>query len=155
VEIHNRIGSIFWLIIGVYTAISAYKLGVGKFNQPGPGFIFFLASLFLIILSLIDVGVTFTGKPKIDKDKDDKSIWLGVRWQKVLLLLVGITIYICVFNFLGFILSTFLLMIFLFKAVDPTKWWISIFSSLITILISIGLFKVWLKVYFPIGILGF
>ena len=153
--IHNQIGSIFWLIIGTYAAISAYKLGLGRFDQPGPGFIFFLASILLIVLSLIDIGMTSIKISKMDKGNDEKIMWAGVRWQKVLLLLAGITIYIWVFNYLGFILSTFLLMIFLFKAVEATKWWISIFSSFVTVMISIGLFKYWLKVYFPIGFLGF
>jgi len=153
--IHHRVGSIFWLAIGAYTAISAYRLGLGSFRQPGPGFIFFLTALFLIILTAIDLGRTFIEKPKAHKDKKDEPIWLGVRWQKVLFVLVGLSIYIYVFNFLGFLLSTFLLMIFLFKAVEPTKWWISILTSLITILISYGIFQLWLKVPFPQGILGF
>jgi len=153
--LHNRIGSIFWLIIGSYVAISAYRLGLGKFDQPGPGFIFFLASILLIALSLIDIGMTSIKMPKMDEGNDENILWEGVRWQKVLLLLAGISIYICMFNYLGFILSTFLLMIFLFKVVEATKWWISIFSSFVTVMISIGLFKYWLKAYFPIGFLGF
>ena len=153
--IHHRVGSIFWLIIGVYTSISAYRLGLGSFRQPGPGFIFFLAALFLLVLSAIDLGSTFIGKPKADKDRKDEPIWLGVRWPKVLMVLVGLSVYIYVFNFLGFLLSTFLLMVFLFKAVEPTKWWVSIMSSLITILIAYGIFNLWLKVPFPQGFLGF
>jgi len=155
VKVHHRVGSIFWLIFGIYTAISAYQLGLGSFRQPGPGFIFFLASLLLIILSAIDLGGTFIGKLKTDKDKKDEPLWLGVRWQKVLLVLIGMLIYIFIFNFLGFLFSTFLLMVFLFKAVEPTRWWISILSSLITILITYSIFNLWLKVPFPTGVLGF
>jgi putative tricarboxylic transport membrane protein len=149
------IESILWLVIGVYTAISAYRLGLGKLRQPGPGFIFFLAASLLIILSIIDLGMALIGKSKTDKDEKNEPIWLGVRWQKVLLVLTGLSIYAYVFNFLGFLLSTFLLMIFLFKAVEPTKWWKSILGTLITILISYGVFRIWLKVPFPTGVLGF
>lgn len=149
------IESILWLVIGVYTAISAYRLGLGKLRQPGLGFIFFLAASLLIILSIIDLGMALIGKSKTDKDEKNEPIWLGVRWQKVLLVLTGLSIYAYVFNFLGFLLSTFLLMIFLFKAVEPTKWWKSILGTLITILISYGVFRIWLKVPFPTGVLGF
>jgi hypothetical protein len=152
---HHRVGSIFWLAVGIYTAISAYRLGLGSFRQPGPGFIFFLMALLLTILSAIDLGTTFIGKSKGEKEKPDEPLWLGVRWQKVLLVLVGISVYIYVFNFLGFLFSTLLLMIFLFKAVEPTKWWVSILASVITILISYGVFNLWLKVPFPQGVLGF
>ncbi|MFB3883957.1 MAG: tripartite tricarboxylate transporter TctB family protein [Thermodesulfobacteriota bacterium] len=152
---HYGIESIFWLAIGVYTAGSAYRLGLGRFRQPGPGFIFFLAALLLIVLSIIDLGMTFIGMYKTGKDRRNESVWLGVKWQKVLLVLAGLSIYTYMFDFLGFVLSTFLLMIFLFKAVDPTKLWKSVLGSLITILVSYGVFKLWLKVPFPTGILGF
>jgi heme A synthase len=152
---HHRVGSIFWLVIGIYVAISAYRLGLGNFRQPGPGFIFSLMALLLIILSVIDLGTTFIGKSKGEKEKPEAPLWKGVRWQKVLIVLVGISIYNYLFNFLGFLLSTFLLMIFLFKAVEPTRWWVSILASLITILLSYGIFNLWLKVPFPIGVLGF
>jgi putative tricarboxylic transport membrane protein len=152
---HYGIESVFWLIIGVYTAVRAYRLGLGKLRDPGPGFIFFLAALLLVILSTIDLGMTFIRKLKIDKDKRDEPIWSGVRWQKVLLVLGGLSIYIYVLNFLGFLLSAFILMVFLFKSVEPTKWWIAIVCSLGTILFSYGIFQLWLKVPFPTGVLGF
>jgi heme A synthase len=152
---HHRVGSIFWLVIGIYIAISAYRLGLGSFRQPGPGFIFFLMALLLIILSAIDLGTTFSGKSKSEKEKPEAPLWKGARWPKVLIVLIGISIYNYVFNFLGFLLSTFLLMIFLFKAVEPTKWWVSVLASIITILLSFGIFNLWLKVPFPIGVLGF
>lgn len=147
--------SFFWLAVGIYVAISAYHFGLGRFRQPGPGFIFFLAALLLIILSIIDLGMTFIGKSKLDKDKKNESIWQDTQYKKVLSVLAGLSIYTYVFYFLGFLLSTFLLMIFLFKAVEPTKWWKSILGSLITILTSYIVFKLWLKVPFPAGILGF
>jgi len=155
VKIHHRTGSIFWIVIGVYVSIGAYRLGLGNFHQPGPGFIFFLAALFLTILSAIDLGSSFIGKPKVAVDKKEKPIWVGVRWQKVLLVLAGLSLYTYLFNYLGFLTATFLLMVFLFKAVEPTKWWISIVGSLTTILISYGIFELWLKVPFPQGFLGF
>jgi putative tricarboxylic transport membrane protein len=154
-EKHYRIGSIFWLAVGMYTAVSAYQLGFGSFRRPGHGFIFFLASLFLIILSAIDLGGTFIRKPKTEKGKKEEPLWLGVRWGKTLLVLIGIVVYIFIFNFLGFLVSTFLLMVFLFKAVEPTKWWIAMVNSLITILIAYVVFNLWLQVPFPTGALGF
>jgi hypothetical protein len=154
-KIHHRAGGIFWIAIGVYISISAYRLGLGDFHQPGPGFIFFLAALILTILGAIDFISSFIGRPKTEKGKTEKPIWAGVRWQKVLLVLVGLSLYTYLFNVLGFLTSTFLLMIFLFKGVEPTKWWISIVGSLITILISYGIFQLWLKVPFPQGFLGF
>jgi putative tricarboxylic transport membrane protein len=152
-KVHQRIGSIFWLIIGMYTAIKGYLLGLGNLRHPGPGFIFFVAALFLIILSLIDIG---TSSRQVDKERDTKQhLWTGLRWKKVLMVTGILLAYIYSFDLLGFFLSTFFLMVLLFKGVEFTKWWVAILSSLITISISYGIFNVWLKVPFPTGMLGF
>ncbi len=145
--------SVFWLLIGIYVTVSAYHMGLGRLRQPGPGFIFFLAALLLIILAIIDLGITSVKKS--DKNKNEELVWLGVRWQKVLLMLAGLSIYAYVLEPLGFLASTFLLMIFMFESVEPMKWWKSILGSLITVSASYALFKVWLKVPFPTGVFGF
>jgi putative tricarboxylic transport membrane protein len=151
-KVHHQIGSIFWLVVGAFVIIHANQLGLGRLRNPGPGFIFFLSALILVSLAAIDLVVTFFGKAK--KEDAKEPIW-GPRWKKVLLVLGALSVYIYLFNFLGFLLSTFLLLVFLFKAVEPTKWWIAIASSLVTILISYCLFNRWLMVPFPSGILGF
>lgn len=151
---HHRAGSLLWLAMGIYTTLSAYRLGLGSFRQPGPGFIFFLMALLLTLLSAIDLGTTFFGRSNGGKEEYDEPLWIGLRWRKILLVITGMSVYIYVFDFLGFLLSTFLLLVFLFKAVEPTRWWVSILSSLITMLLSYGVFGLWLKVPFPQGILG-
>jgi len=80
-------------------------------------------------------------------DRGFKGFWTHfypLVWEKTLS-----------FNVLGFYLSSFLLMVLLLKAVKPTRWWIAIMSGVIAVLISYALFKVWLDVPFPGGILGF
>lgn len=154
-KIHYRVGSIFWITIGVYTTIHAYLLGLGSMRHPGRGFVFFLAALILVILGAIDLAGTFIRKPKTAKDEYEGPIWQGVQWQRVLLVLGGLSAYTYLLNLGGFLLSNFLLMVFLFKGVEPTRWWIAIASSLITVLLSFAVFKVWLGVEFPTGFLGF
>ncbi len=151
---HQRMGSIFWLIIGIYVAVASYRLGLGRLYKPGPGFMFFLSSLFLVILSTIDLVGNFR-RPQIEKERKVESIWRGLRWHKVLVVLGSLVAYVYFLNALGFFLSTFFLMVFLYKAVDPTKWWVAVASSLITTLIAYAIFKVWLQVPFPAGILEF
>lgn len=154
-KMHHRVGSIFWLVIGFYTAAHAYQLGLGHSYHPGPGFIFFWAASFLIFFAVIDLAGTFPGKQKVDKEKKEVPIWSGLRWRRVLLVLVGLSAYTYFLSLVGFWVSTFLLMIFLFKGVEPTKWWIAIVDSIITIFLSYVIFKVWLLVEFPTGFLGF
>ncbi len=151
---HQQIGNIFWLMIGMYVVIKGYLLGLGSLRHPGPGFIFFVAAFFLIILIVIDIIGNSIRKADKDRDRNENP-WTGLRWKRVLMVVGILSAYIYTFDFLGFFLSTFCLMVFLFKGVEFTKWWIAILSSVITISISYGLFKVWLKVPFPTGVLGF
>ncbi len=143
--------SIFWVAIGIFIVVQAYFLRLGSFHQPGPGFIFFLAGLILTALSIIDLTVAFLEKSKIEKAK---KVWAGVQWGRVLLVLGVLSAYLILINALGFLVSTFLLMVFLFKGIEPTKWWMAVISALAATLVAYCLFRVWLGVPFPRGFLG-
>jgi putative tricarboxylic transport membrane protein len=152
-KIHHRLGSVFWLLVAVYFAVSAYQLGLGDLHKPGPGSVFFLAALLLAIFGVIDLVATFVRESK--EDTESRPIWSSLQWKKILLFIVFISTYIYFLNLLGFLVSTFLLMTVLFKIAESMKWWIAIFASLITTFISYIIFKVWLMVPFPSGFLGF
>lgn len=149
-----RFGSIFWILIGGYVAIHGYWLGLGHLHSPGPGFIFFLAAAVLIVLSAVDLLIPFFGEA-LNAEEKETPAWSGVHWKKILLVLVAVSAYVYFLNRAGFLLSTFLLMLFLFKAIEPTKWWIAILSSIVTTTLSYAIFNRWLGVPFPGGILGF
>ncbi len=153
IKVHHWVVKIFWLAIGIFVAIHAYQLGVGKFRSPGPGFIFFFAALFLVVLSVMDLTIAYIGRSKTDNKID--SIWIGVKWQRLLLVLMALLAYAYFFNIWGFILPTFFLMVFLFKMLEPTKWSLAIIGSIITIIIFYFVFKIWLDVPFPKGFMGF
>jgi hypothetical protein len=144
------IGGLFWLAVGFFVLVTAYKrLDFGTFREPGSGFIFILAGTFLIILSLVDLVTTYL------KRFDSKyPIWSALRWQKVILVLMGLSLYSFFYDQIGFTFSSFLLMLFLFKSVEPTRWWVAIASSLIATIMVYLIFGVWLKINFPKGILG-
>ena len=152
---HDRGACIFWIVVGIYTAVYGYRLGLGRLQHPGPGFIFFGSAVCLTILGIISLAGTFFGKAGKEKVGDRESMWQGVRWGKVLSVLAGVSICAYLFNIIGFLLSTVLLMVFLYKAVEPTKWWVAIVSSLITVFLSYILFVKWLEVPFPKGLIGF
>ena len=150
---HHHLGSVLAILIGVYVAVTAYKLGLGSLHKPGAGFIFFWAAVLLIVLAGIDLGISIRGKAR--ESSEEKPLWKGFRWHKVIWVLAGLSAYTYFFNALGFLLSTFLVMLFLFKIVEPFKWVNAILGSLLTIAIVYAVFGVWLKVPFPSGFLGF
>jgi putative tricarboxylic transport membrane protein len=153
VKTQSLIASCLWLLVGSYVAIHAYGMGLGHLHSPGPGFIFFLTALLLVALTIVDTAGTLVRKKVAGEGA--AHVWSGVRWKKLLVLLGGIAAYVYLFNLLGFAFSTFLLMILLFKGIEPTRWWIAVMSAFITTILSYLIFKMWLGVPFPTGILGF
>lgn len=145
----DRLSNIFWLLIGLYVSVHAYILGLGKLHEPGPGFIFFLAGVFLSMLSAVGLFVTFFTKAR--EERTLKNLWSGLRWPKIIIVLGGLCAWIYFFSFFGFFLSTFLLLIFLFRAVEPIKWWMAVLAAFIIVLISYAVFDLWLHVPFPKG----
>ncbi len=143
--------AVVWTLIGLFTSIHAYRLGVGHLHQPGPGFIFLLSGIGLTILGIVNLLITMREQPGGERT----PLWRGLRWHKVLLVLAVLASFGYFLNIAGFLLSTFLLMLFLFKGVEPTRWWVAFGSSAITVLLSYFVFVKWLEVPFPMTVFGF
>jgi hypothetical protein len=80
---------------------------------------------------------------------------LPILWKRVILVLVALLIYAKVMPLAGYLVSTFLLMGFLFWIAKKQKiGWVLISSSLTT-LISYMVFSKWLNCQFPEGFFGF
>jgi hypothetical protein len=73
---------------------------------------------------------------------------------QILSVLAALVLYAYVFTYLGFILSTGLLLLFLFKAVEPQKWSWAITGAVISTLAAYGVFQLWLGSQLPRGFLG-
>ena len=144
--------SLFFLLIGLYVCLHSFSLGLGRSREPGPGFIFFLAGALLSFFSIIDLIKYFSVREKTHKKI--RELWSGSKWQKIVMVLVAICIWSYLLNLLGFFISTFLLMIFLFAFLEFTRWWIVISTALITISICYVIFKLWLNIPFPRGFIG-
>jgi hypothetical protein len=69
--------------------------------------------------------------------------------------LTALLIYAKLMPVAGYLLSTFLLMSFLFWIVRGKKWWWVLISSSLTTLITYYVFSVWLKGQFPEGLFSF
>jgi hypothetical protein len=83
------------------------------------------------------------------------SVWSGVQWQKILLVFGLLLAYAIFLQILGFLVCTFLFMIFLFKAVEPTGWIFILATSSIIVSLSYLFFQFWLNVPLPEGLWGF
>jgi len=76
-------------------------------------------------------------------------------WYNVILVLVALLIYAKVMPLAGYLISTFLLMGFLFWIVKKGKIGWVVISSLLTTVLSYMIFSKWLNCQFPQGVFGF
>jgi len=145
------ISSLFWLAVGVGVCYGGYDLGLGPLNEPGPGFIFFWVGIIMIGLSL---GILIKALRTGGKEEKLMLLWAAVNWKKPIYILVGLSLFAHFFLALGFILSSMLLLIFLFRVVERQSWVMAIGGALLSSLAAYLLFQVLLGCQFPAGFLN-
>ena len=149
------LSSLFWMILGVGICYGGIDLELGTLNNPGSGFMIFWLGLIMVGLSL---AILLQAMKQAMNEKspsgDIRLLWSEVRWKKVIYVLIALSIYAFVFIHLGFLLSTTILLVFLFKGIEPQRWSVAILSAVFSVLASYVLFQRWLGTQFPKGFLG-
>ena len=144
---NDQITSGILFLFGLYVAFEGYSLQLGSLNNPKAGFLIFWTGIILSILSSI-----LFFKSHSTEDSTVVHLWKGLQWQKGVKVIVYLTVYVTVFQWLGFIISTFILLLFLFKSLEPQKWSTAIsFSIGVTIFCHV-VFGYFFEVRFPLGI---
>lgn len=144
---------VFWLIVSAYICINSTRLGLGRFHNPGPGFLFFWGGIVLGILSIIVLIMALVSKRKGIQEGEER-IFGNINWVKVIAVVLSLIAYGIILERLGFLVSTFLFIAFLLSSIEPKKWYIVIITAIVSSSLTYALFEIWLKVRLPKGILG-
>lgn len=142
--------SSFWLLFSILLFIESYKLGIGKYYDPGPGFLPFLIGVAFGILSLGLLMMTLRTKRQCLKGE----ILQEVRWTNVTFILASMLTYGFFLEKLGFVASTFVFIGALLWIIERKKWYIVIIIASITALLSYVVFELFLHAHLPKGIFG-
>ncbi len=140
-------GGLIWFVLGLGLCIESIKLGFGELGNPGAGFMPFISGTFLGLS-----GLTLTLPSILRRTGEGKSEGLKANWKDFLFTLLALFAYSLFLEPLGFLLSTFLFLFFLFKLGEPKKWFMPLVLSISTIILSYLIFSVFLKCQFPRGI---
>jgi len=151
VKSRDIISSLFWMAMGIGVCYGGVDLELGTLHDPGSGFMFFWVGMIMIGLSL---SILIRAMKKTAVAGELKVLWAEIRWKKIVSVLVVLFLYAYAFTSLGFILTTILLLIFLFKSVEPQRWSWAILGAIITTLAAYGVFRLWLGSQLPSGLLG-
>ncbi len=149
----DRFSSLFWFIVSVAVCIGSYKLDMGSFRNPGPGFLFFWCGIVLGVLSMMVLVKTVKRSKKIPMERHEKP-FENVGWIKILSVLVVLAVYGLILEWLGFLISTVFFIAFLLGSIESKKWYIIVFVSVASAVLSYALFELCLQARLPKGIFG-
>ncbi len=125
-------------------------MGIGRLSEPGPGLMPFGGGILLGILSLGDLLLKNARRPK-----GEEIGFKGVRWDRLFLLIIILFAFTLLLPILGYLITTFLVMFFLYKGIEPQKWWVALLGAFFSTILTYLLFAVALKTLFPEGIFSF
>jgi putative tricarboxylic transport membrane protein len=146
----DQSSSLFWLVVAIGIVLLSMRYGVGTLHEPGPGFITFFAGAILIVLSLALFFSNF-------RDRADRSspwsLWAGLETGKVLYVILLLVAYTFLLKPVGFLISTFLLLVLLFRVKGSYRLKTVLLMSLLVTAGSYLVFEIWLKAQLSKGIL--
>jgi putative tricarboxylic transport membrane protein len=148
----ERIGGVFWLVFGLVVMVGSFRLELGTFQAPGSGFLGFLAGGFVLLMAVIVLVQSFMGK---DNKIKWSALWRDSKWWRPVTVALLILAYVLVLERLGFLLTSFLFMLTLFKWVEKFPWLKTVLVTLAVVVCSHLLFRTLLKASLPQGVLGF
>jgi putative tricarboxylic transport membrane protein len=151
--IAERVGNLFWLAVGLITLYGSFYLGLGTLREPGSGFLPFLAACFVCFMTVIATLQSFI-KRKEARAKLS-SLWEGTDWKRALIITFLTLGFSLALEWLGFMLSGFLLMVIIFKWEEKISWAKTLIISVVTLSCTYLLFDYFLKSTLPKGFLGF
>lgn len=148
----DLLSSLVCMGLGTIFCIGAIRYGLGSSGFPGPGFLPAIESIILIYLSF---------KLLISSLKKVKSLNIKVEnffpekhsMKRTLLSLFAISAYGIILEYLGFMLTTFLFMIFALRYVEELQSRKTIFiAAFLSTSLFYILFVLLLKSYLPEGL---
>ncbi len=142
---YHLIPFIFWSLLSLFVLIFCQRLDLGNFQRPGPGLVPFLLGLVLLVASLYPIIRFFLKKREAAQAANE--VWSPAKYRKMVFVLVCLLGYSFFFERLGFVLSTSIFLVFLFRGMG-NRWISVVIGSAITILVTYFLFTS-LGVRFP------
>jgi putative tricarboxylic transport membrane protein len=146
------VSSIIFMALGGLFVAGALQEGLMRRGVPGPGFLPFLSGLALMFVSLFILIPAL-----VRREKAESSAFFPERdsLKKLLLALVALFAFGIAMEYVGYLLTTFLFMLFMARLVEPKGWRTITLMALLTAVLSYVLFVVLLEVQLPKGLLDF
>ena len=139
--------SILFFMLAVGAFIESMKLPFGTVSAPAAGFFPTILAVLLALTSLFIFVDALRGS------HDDVPLGEPLKWKKILLTLGSLLVFGLVFERLGYLLATFLFILFLLRAVERQSWGLALSVALSASLVSYIIFGLLLGTPLPAGLL--
>lgn len=143
----DRVSGGFLVILGILVLWERRVLPLGTHQQPGPGYFPFLLAVLLILLGVILLVQGGLSKP-----------FRSLRWPEAphALAILGCTVFVTLFlEWIGYRITMFLVLGFLFGVMERIKLWQVLTLMLLLPLGTFWVFDSLLRVPLPRGGWGF
>jgi putative tricarboxylic transport membrane protein len=146
----NIAASLCLLGLAVFILLQARPLGFGSIRAPQTGFFPSLLACLLLIGSLVLLGQALRQSATI------ATLWTitAEGWKRIGVVFLVLITFAVSLETLGYLISTFLLMAVLLRAIEPQRWNVVIAMALAAALGSYLIFATFLNVPLPRGFLG-
>ena len=132
------------LLFGATALYESAKLPFGTVHSPGQGFFPWWTSAAVVLLALILLFQALTSRPSIAPEA-------AGRIAKVARLVIVLVAYTFLLDALGYLICTFVLVLFMLRAIEPQRWTVALGMAAMTAAGSYILFAIWLSVPLPRG----
>lgn len=146
---YERSMTLGFMVFGGIFLIGGIHYRLGRFNSPGGGFFPFWFGLILVTLAGAHLMSNWKESGKKEETFFDKRS--GIK--KMIFTFISLLAFTVLLSWLGFIITTFLFMLFLLRFIEPQKWKVVLIGSITTTIIAYAFFVLWLKASLPPGIL--
>ena len=143
------LAALFWLAIALGIVASGWELRLGTLNEPGSGFMIFWVGLAMTALCL----AALLAGVRQPAGEGMGALWAGTRWPLVPYVVVLLGLYAWLLPTLGFLTVTALMLLVLFKTIEPQSWTVSIGGAVVSTAIAWLVFGRWLGTQLPPGTL--
>ncbi len=151
----DAVMAVLFVLLGLTITLWSATFPFGNWEDPGPGFVPFALGLVVILLGGILFFQAITRKERGSQSPSQPLIPKRAAFIRVASTLGGMLLSAAVFLHLGFILTTFFLILFMMRSIQPLKWRVTLFYGLISAFGSFVLFQLLLKTPLPRGPFGF
>ena len=145
----DRVAGAIFILLGIFALVEGWRLlPLRSRGMPGDDAFPLLLGLVMVVLGAI---LAFVLKPR----QGSPVSW--PRGQQAISMLESagiLVLYWIVLPYLGFAISTFMAASGLFYAIGGYRWYGCLLSSAVLTSAFYGIFIIWLKMAFPVGVVG-